>query len=289
MSVNHTTDPERELFGQGLANLAAPVFGGVPATGAIARTAVNVRAGASSKLSAVVHAVVLAVIALVAGPLVGLIPLAALAGVLFATAVQMIESASLLPLRASTRGDAAVLVLTFTVTVAVDLVTAVAVGVGVAVVLALRAVAASASLDEVPLETGDHSAQERALLSEHIVAYRLDGPLVFAAAHRFLLELSDVARRPCRDPAHVAGLDDGRDRGARARRRHPAPRAARHRRAALGRQRRARGRALGAGRRGRSAPPGPAVRRDARGDRARAGDRPPARRNRARVGAPAVA
>ena len=193
MSVNHETDPERELFGQGLANLAAPVFGGVPATGAIARTAVNVRAGASSKLSAIVHAAVLAAIAFAAGPLVGLIPLAALAGVLFATAVQMIESAALLPIARSTRGDAAVLALTFTVTVAVDLVTAVAVAVGVAVVLALRAVAASASLDEVPLETGDHSAEERALLSEHIVAYRLDGPLVFAAAHRFLLELSDVA------------------------------------------------------------------------------------------------
>ena len=193
MSVNHTTDPERELFGQGLANLAAPIFGGVPATGAIARTAVNVRAGASSKLSAVVHAAVLAAIALVAGPLVGLIPVAALAGVLFATAVQMIESASLLPIARSTRADAAVLALTFTVTVAVDLVTAVAVGVGVAIVLALRAVAAAASLDEVPLQTGDHSAEEHALLSEHIIAYRLDGPLVFAAAHRFLLELSDVA------------------------------------------------------------------------------------------------
>lgn len=194
MSVNHTTDPDRELFGQGLANLAAPVFGGVPATGAIARTAVNVRAGGSSKLSAVAHSVVLAVIVFTAGPLVALIPLAALAGVLFATAVQMIESASLLALARSTRGDAAVLALTFTVTVAVDLVTAVAVGVGVAVVLALRAVAASASLDEVPLETGDHSDEERALLAEHIVAYRLDGPLVFAAAHRFLLELTDVAQ-----------------------------------------------------------------------------------------------
>jgi sulfate permease, SulP family len=193
MSVNHTTDPDRELFGQGLANLAAPVFGGVPATGAIARTAVNVRAGASSKLSAVVHAAVLAAIVIAAAPLVGMIPLAALAGVLFATAFQMIDSASLLPLARSTRGDAAVLALTFTVTVAFDLVTAVAVGVGVAVVLALRAVAASASLDEVPIDAGDHSAEEHALLAEHIVAYRLDGPLVFAAAHRFLLELTDVA------------------------------------------------------------------------------------------------
>ena len=85
------------------------------------------------------------------------------------------------------------LALTFTVTVAIDLVTAVAVGVGVAVILALRAIANNVSLDEVALETGDHSDEERALLAEHIVAFRLDGPLVFAVAHRFLIELTDVA------------------------------------------------------------------------------------------------
>ncbi|MCX6388687.1 MAG: SulP family inorganic anion transporter [Solirubrobacterales bacterium] len=194
MSVNQKTDPDRELFGQGLANIAAPIFGGVPATGAIARTAVNVRAGATSRLSAAVHALVLAVIVYTAGPLVGLIPLAALAGVLFATAFQMVESASLLALARSTRRDALVLALTFTVTVAIDLVTAVAVGVGVAVVLALRAVTASAGMEEVPIAVGDHSSEEHTLLAENIVAYRLDGPLVFAAAHRFLLELTDVAQ-----------------------------------------------------------------------------------------------
>ncbi len=86
-----------------------------------------------------------------------------------------------------------VLVLTFAVTVnSGDLVTAVAVGVGVAVVLALRAVARSARLEQVPLDPGEHSAEEYALLTEHIVAYRLDGPLFFAAAHTFLLELSEV-------------------------------------------------------------------------------------------------
>jgi SulP family sulfate permease len=93
----------------------------------------------------------------------------------------------------ATRGDAVVLVLTFAVTVIWDLVTAVAVGVGVAVVLALRAVARSARLEQVPLDPGEHSAEEYALLTEHIVAYRLDGPLFFAAAHTFLLELSEVA------------------------------------------------------------------------------------------------
>lgn len=193
MSVNEQHDPDRELFGQGLANLAVPLFGGIPATAAIARTAVNVRAGASSKLASLTHAVVLAVIVLAAAPLVSRIPLAALAGVLLATTVRMVEASSLWALARSTRGDALVLALTFTVTVALDLVTAVAVGIGVAIVLALRAVARTARLQQVPLEPGDHTAEEHALLAEHIVAYRLDGPLFFAAAHTFLLELSEIA------------------------------------------------------------------------------------------------
>jgi SulP family sulfate permease len=105
----------------------------------------------------------------------------------------MIEATALIALARSTRGDAVVLALTFVVTVAVDLVTAVAVGLGVAAVLALRAVARTARLQQVPLNPGDHSAEEYELLSEHIVAYRLDGPLFFAAAHHFLLELTDIA------------------------------------------------------------------------------------------------
>ncbi|MDQ1647270.1 MAG: sulfate permease, SulP family [Cryptosporangiaceae bacterium] len=193
MSVGERHDPDRELFGQGMANLVVPLFGGIPATAAIARTAVNVRAGASSKLSAATHAVVLAAIVLAAAPLVSRIPLAALAGVLLATTVRMVEAGSLWALARSTRGDALVLVLTFAVTVAFDLVAAVAVGIAVAVVLALRAVARSAYVEQVPLEPGDHSAEEHQLLAEHIVAYRLDGPLFFAAAHSFLLELSEIA------------------------------------------------------------------------------------------------
>ncbi|MGW3782968.1 SulP family inorganic anion transporter [Micromonospora chokoriensis] len=193
MTVGERHDPDRELFGQGLANVATPLFGGIPATAAIARTAVNVRAGAASKLAALTHAVALAAIVLAAAPLVGRIPLAALAGVLLATTVRMVEAGSLWALARATRGDAVVLVLTFAVTVIWDLVTAVAVGVGVAVVLALRAVARSARLEQVPLDPGEHSAEEYALLTEHIVAYRLDGPLFFAGAHTFLLELSEVA------------------------------------------------------------------------------------------------
>ncbi|WP_328854867.1 SulP family inorganic anion transporter [Microbispora hainanensis] len=193
MSVGERHDPDRELFGQGLANIVSPLFGGIPATAAIARTAVNVRSGARSRLASLTHAVVLAVIVFGASGLVGRIPLAALAGVLLATTVRMVEVGSLRAIARSTRGDAAVMILTFAVTVAFDLVTAVAVGVGVAIVLALRAVARSAQIEQVPLETGDHSDEERRLLAEHIVAYRFDGPLFFGAAHRFLLELSEVA------------------------------------------------------------------------------------------------
>ncbi|MEU3981416.1 SulP family inorganic anion transporter [Streptomyces sp. NPDC026672] len=193
MTVGQRHDPDRELFGQGLANIAAPLFGGVPATGAIARTAVNVRTGASSRLAALVHAAVLAVIVFAAAPLVARIPLAALAGVLLATAIRMVEVGSLRAMIGATRSDALILVLTAAATLVLDLVYAVVIGLAVAGALALRAVARQARLDQVPLERGDHSSEEHALLGEHIVAYRIDGPLFFAAAHRFLLELTEVA------------------------------------------------------------------------------------------------
>ncbi|MET9630829.1 SulP family inorganic anion transporter [Lentzea sp. NPDC006480] len=193
MSVNQRHDPDRELFGQGVANVITPLFGGVPATAAIARTAVNVRSGAGSRLASLVHAATLALIMLVAAPLVGRIPLAVLAGVLLATAIRMVEVGSVRVLVRANRADALVLVLTAAATLALDLVTAVIVGLVVAGALALRAVARSVRIDEVPLDTGDHALEERALLAEHIVAYRLDGPLFFAAAHRFLLELTEIS------------------------------------------------------------------------------------------------
>ncbi|MET9273636.1 SulP family inorganic anion transporter [Kribbella sp. NPDC003557] len=195
MGVNHKHDPDRELFGQGLANLVTPLFGGVPATGAIARTAVNVRSGAGSRLAALIHAALLAAIIYTAAPLVGRIPLAALAGVLLATSVRMVEVGSVRTMARATRSDAIVLALTAIATLALDLVKAVILGLVVAGALALRSVARSARLRQMPLHPdlpGDHTAEERALLDEHIVAYRIDGPLLFAA-HRFLLELSEVA------------------------------------------------------------------------------------------------
>jgi len=92
MSVGQRHDSDRELVGQGLANLAGPLFGGIPATAAIARTAVNVRSGATSRWAALTHAVFLLLVVLLAARWVSEIPLAALAGVLVATAVHMVRS-----------------------------------------------------------------------------------------------------------------------------------------------------------------------------------------------------
>ena len=194
MSVGRHHDSNRELAGQGLANLASPLFGGIPATAAIARTAVNIRSGATSRLASLTHALVILVMVLVAARWVGQIPRAALAGVLIATGVQMMRVSSLAALLRSTRGDAVVLAITAVATIVFDLVTAVLIGLVVAGFFALRQTARSARLEETPLDEADHGDEERSLLDEHIVAYRLDGPLFFSAAHDFLLELTDVTR-----------------------------------------------------------------------------------------------
>lgn len=193
MSVGQRHDSDRELVGQGLANLAAPLFGGIPATAAIARTAVNVRSGATSRLAALTHTAVLLVIVLVASRAVAMIPTAALAGVLVATAVQMVRVSSLGALLRSSRGDALVLVGTAAATVLLDLVMAVLLGLVMAGFFVLRQAASSVRLEEVPLDEGGHADEELALLDEHIVAYRIDGPIFFGAAHDFLLELTEVS------------------------------------------------------------------------------------------------
>lgn len=213
MADGRSHDPDRELFGQGLANLVSPLFGGMPATGAIARTAVNVRAGARTRGATIVHSFLLLAVVYAGGGLVETIPLAALAGVLMVTAVRMVDLANVRAILRSTRSDSIVLALTAFATVAFDLILAVEIGVAVAVVLALRQVARTASAVAEPISStlppmfergvrpsasaDDHPEVdpdiESRLLSEHIVAYRLDGALFFGAAQRFLTELTAVS------------------------------------------------------------------------------------------------
>lgn len=198
-------DPDRELVGQGLANVASGMFGGMPATGAIARTAVNVRAGARTRVSAIVHAVVILLVVLFLGGWVAEIPLAALAGVLMVTAVRMVDLRSARGILRSTRSDALVMVLTALATIVFDLILAVEIGIAVAAVLALRAMARSSTVvpeeDEVVAEARERSAEaqelsadsQARLLHEHIAVYRMDGALFFGAAQYFLDELTSVA------------------------------------------------------------------------------------------------
>ena len=193
MTVGDRHDPDRELFGQGIANVVAPLFGGVPATAAIARTAVNVRAGAGTRLAAVFHSLLLLVAVLIAARWVGEIPLAALAGVLIATAVQMIHPRNIGSVVRATKGDGATLLITAAATVVFDLVVAVLIGLVVAGFFALRDTARTAVFEATPLDKGDHRDEERELLDEHIAAFRVEGPLFFGAAHDFLLELAGVS------------------------------------------------------------------------------------------------
>lgn len=177
---------DRELVGQGLASVASGFFGGMPATGAIARTAVNVRSGGRSRLAAIVHALVLLLIVSVASGLVGTIPLAALAGVLLVTAVRMVAPATVRAILRSTRPDAAIFVLTAVVTVAFDLVLAVLIGILAAALIALRQLARSSAVHREPLpgepQPGD----------EGIALLRIEGTLFFGAAERVLDELAAV-------------------------------------------------------------------------------------------------
>lgn len=171
-------DPDRELVGQGLASIAAGLFGGMPATGAIARTAVSVRAGARTRMAAVTHAVVLLLVVLVAAQPVGLIPLAALSGVLMMTAVRMVHRATVRSILRSTRADAIAFVVTAVVTISVDLIVAVVIGIVVAGVFAIRSVSRATGVAREPLPGEPVAGDER------IALVRLDGPLFFAAADR---------------------------------------------------------------------------------------------------------
>lgn len=179
-------DPDRELVGQGLASVASGVFGGMPATGAIARTAVNVRSGARTRLSAITHSLVLlAVVYLATGP-VSRIPLSALAGVLMVTSFRMISAGTIRKIIRSTRSDALTFVLTALITVCFDLIEAVEIGVVVAAFFALRSVARRSSVTREDLPTPAQPGDEQ------IALLRLDGAMFFGVAERISNAIVDA-------------------------------------------------------------------------------------------------
>lgn len=180
-------DPDRELVGQGIASVGASLFGGMPATGAIARTSVSIRAGARTRAASIVHALVLlAVVYVAAGP-VGMIPLAALAGVLFMTAIRMVRAATVRSIMSSTRSDAWIFVITALVTVSFDLIVAVLIGVALAAVVALRGAARTTGVTLEPIQAAQPSE-----LDDSIVAVRFQGPLFFVSSERVFETVMEV-------------------------------------------------------------------------------------------------
>ena len=179
-------DADRELVGQGLASVASGLFGGMPATGAIARTAVNVRSGGRTRIAAITHSIVLLAIVYLATTVVAQVPLAALSGVLMVTAFRMISANTVLTVIRSTRSDAIVFVITGVVTVSVDLIFAVGIGIAVAAFFALRRLALSGGVhrEELPSPPSWEDS--------HIALFRLEGALFFGAADRMLERVSRI-------------------------------------------------------------------------------------------------
>ena len=179
-------NPNRELIGQGLASVGSALFGGMPATGAIARTAVNVRSGAQTRMAAIVHSVVLlAVVYIATGP-VSRIPLAALAGVLMVTAVRMVPSRAAWRILRSTKHDALIFVITAVITVTLDLVEAVVVGILVTVLFSVRALFMRGKVHHVALPGSAQPSDER------IALFRIEGALFFGVAEKIHEEVTTL-------------------------------------------------------------------------------------------------
>ncbi len=192
-------DSNQELVGQGLANIVAPLFGGIAATGAIARTATNVRNGGNSPLSGIVHALTLVVILLVLAPLAVNIPLATLSAILFVVAWNMSEAPHFIRLmKRAPRADVVILLITFALTVFADLVVAVNIGV---IIATLHFVKRMASSVEIKASSSPDLSQELAeqglsQLPKEIAVYALEGPFFFAAAENFEQVMSNIQDHP---------------------------------------------------------------------------------------------
>jgi SulP family sulfate permease len=185
MADTGPVNADRELVGQGLASIASGFFGGMPATGAIARTAVNVRSGARTRVSAIVHSLALLAVVYLAANVVAVIPLAALSGVLMVTAARMISPTVVARVLRSSRSDAVVFVLTAIITVSFDLIVAVGIGIAVAAFFALRALSTASGVHREELPGSPVSGDER------IALFRIDGSLFFGAAERILDRIRD--------------------------------------------------------------------------------------------------
>jgi SulP family sulfate permease len=193
-------DSNSELIGQGLANIVAPFLGGFAATGAIARTAANIRSGARSPLSGVVHSLVLLTFMLVAAPLAGRIPMPTLAAVLMGVALRMAEWHTFAELWRSSRSEFWVMGLTFGLTVVFDLTVGVGGGLAMAVILFVRRMDEIAAVRILTPQTDTEFDGSNSLRGKDVppgvVLFRLEGPLFFAAAEKLEGALRSYGEKP---------------------------------------------------------------------------------------------
>jgi len=185
--INDRHNSNQELIGQGIANIFAPFFGGIPATGAIARTATNIRSGGRSPVAGMVHAVVLLLVMVAAAPLARYIPLATLAAVLLVVAWNMGEWEELYELRRLPKSDAAVLVTVFAMTLLVDLTVAVEVGMLLATVLFIKRVSDNTAVTLVD-ETSETEGEQHSIRGKYVphgvLVFRVFGAFLFGATEK---------------------------------------------------------------------------------------------------------
>ena len=192
-----------ELIGQGIANLASPIFGGIPATGAIARTMTNINNGGRTPVAGIVHAVVLLLIFLFLMPLAQYIPMACLAGVLVVVSYGMSGWRSFLAMLRNPKSDVTVLLLTFFLTIIFDLTVAIEFGLICACLLFMRRMAETtdvhAVLNEIDLNEDadmERGNLEHLTIPEHVEVYEINGPYFFGAGNRFEDIMARYGNRP---------------------------------------------------------------------------------------------
>ncbi|MDO5387821.1 MAG: SulP family inorganic anion transporter [Clostridia bacterium] len=173
----------QELIAQGIANIGSALFGGLPATGAIARTAANIRNGGRTPIAGMVHAVVLLIIMLVAMPLAKLIPMPTLAGILIVVSWNMCEFKEFAEIARTTKSDMAILIITFILTVVFDLVIAIEIGMVMAMFLFMKKMSESFNINTVSKE---HENDTYKYINNEIMVYELAGPMFFGASTRFM-------------------------------------------------------------------------------------------------------
>lgn len=196
---NDRHNPNVELLGQGVANIASPIFGGLPATGAIARTATSIRSGARTPVAGMIHAITLLIVLIAAAPLAQYIPMAVLAAILFVVAYNMGEWSEIPQLLKQTKTDISVWIVTFALTVFADLTVAVEVGMLLAAALYIRRVSSTTTVSMVTsdyIESGRaHILQDKNIPS-YVAIFRIHGPLLFGTTDKLAAVTDRIGQLP---------------------------------------------------------------------------------------------